>query len=47
MGVKHGAELCELISLNILQGLKNILPNFEIGLYRDDGLIAVDKNLLM
>ena len=45
MGGKHGAEVCELIGLYILQGLKNILPNFIIGLYRDDGLIAVDKKL--
>ena len=45
MGGKHGAEVCELIGLYILQGLKNILPNFIIGLYRDNGLIAVDKKL--
>ena len=45
MGGKHGAEVCELIGLYILQGLKTILPNFMIGLYRDDGLIAVDKKL--
>ena len=31
--------------LYILQGLNNILPKFIIGLYRDDGLIAVDKKL--
>ena len=45
MGGKHGAEICELIGLYILQGLKDILPNLIIGLYRDDGLIAVEKKL--
>ena len=29
----------------ILQGLKNILPNLIIGLYRDDGLTAVENKL--
>ena len=43
MGGKHGAEICELIGPYILQGLKDILPNLIIGLYRDDGLIAVEK----
>ena len=38
-------KVCELIGLYILQELKNILPNFIIGLYRDDGLIVVDKKL--
>ena len=42
---KHGVEVCELISLYILQGLKIFLLNFIIGLYRDDGLMAVDKRL--
>ena len=42
---KHRAEICELTGLYILQGLKNILPNLIIGLYRDDGLIAVEKEL--
>merc|ERR1712183_685962 len=36
---------CELIGLYILQGLKNIFPNLIIGLYRDDGLIAIEKKL--
>ena len=45
MGGKHGAEVCDLIGFYILQGLKNVFLNFIIGLYRDDGLIAVDKKL--
>ena len=32
MGGKHGAEVCELTWLYILQGLKDILPNLIIGL---------------
>ena len=43
MGGKHGAEICELIGLYILQGLKNIFPNLIIGLYREDGLIVIEK----
>ena len=46
MGRKRGTEVCELVSLYILLGLKNILPNFKIELYRDDGLTAVDKKLI-
>ena len=26
-------------------GTKNILPNLVLGLYRDDGLIAIEKKL--
>ena len=42
---KHGAEICELIGLYILYGLKNIFPNLIIRLYRDDELIAIEKKL--
>ena len=45
MGEKLRAEVCELFRLYILQGLKNILHNLIIGLYRDDGLIAVEKKI--
>ena len=44
MGGKQGAEVCELIVVYMLQELKDILPNLKVGLYRDDGLIAVEKN---
>ena len=47
MGGKHGAEVCELIGLYILQELKSILPNLVIGLYRDDGLIAIERKQIM
>ena len=44
MGSRHGAEISELIGLYILQGLKQTLPDKIIGIYRDDGLIALDKS---
>ena len=45
MGGKQGAEICELIGVYILLGLKNILLNLIIGLYRDDKLIAIENKL--
>ena len=33
------------MGLYILQGPKNIFPNLIIGLYRDDGLIAIENKL--
>ena len=44
MGSRHGAEISELVGLYILQGLKQTLPDKIIGIYRDDGLIALDKS---
>ena len=35
-----GAEVCELVGLFILHKLKTRLNNENIGLYRDDGLVA-------
>ena len=43
MGSKHGAEISELVGLYILQGLKEIIPQHIVGIYRDDGLIAMKK----
>ena len=37
MGAFHGAQVCELVGLFLLNLLKG-LPNFEAILYRDDGL---------
>ena len=45
MGGKHGAEICELVGLYILHQLNNALPNIITGLYRDEGLNAIDKNV--
>jgi len=38
-----GAEVCELAGLFLLNGLSNLIPNDDIGLYRHDGL-AVLRN---
>ena len=43
MGSFHGAELCELIGLFLLDATKNIFPTGDCGLYRDDGLGVVKK----
>ena len=42
MGSFHGAELCELIGLYILDKLKDVLVPSHYGLYRDDGLAVVE-----
>ena len=42
MGSYHGAEVCDLIGLFILDKLQSILPDGEFGLYRDDGLAVID-----
>ena len=44
MGSKHGAEISELVGLYILQGLQQIMPEQIVGIYRDDGLIAMNKS---
>ena len=38
MGAYDGAEVCELVGLYILHTVSTKLPNFNFGLYRDDGL---------
>ena len=40
MGSFHGAEICDLVGLFILNKFKNILDN--CGMYRDDGLAIID-----
>merc|ERR1719354_958693 len=44
MGSFHGAEICELVGLYILDILKKekIFSDGNFGLYRDDGLAVVD-----
>ena len=44
MGGYHGAELCELIGLFILDGISKFIPKMNVGLYRDDGLAVIQKN---
>ena len=42
MGSFDGAETCELVGLYILSKLTPVVGN-NIGLYRDDGLVALNK----
>ena len=44
IGGKHGAEICELTGLFLSNGFKNIIPGLEFGVYRDDGIVAINKN---
>ena len=44
MGGKHGAEICELTGLFLLNGLKSIIPGLEFGLYRNNRIAAINKN---
>ena len=43
MGSFHGAELCELIGLYMLEKLKGVFDEGNYGIYRDDGLAVVHK----
>ena len=43
MGSFHGAEICDLVGLYILDRLSSTLPSESCGLYRDDGLAVVEK----
>ena len=38
MGAFHGAEVCELVGLFLLNEMQTNFPNLNFGLYRDDGL---------
>ena len=40
-----GAEICELVGLYILNGIKNKPNGTKVGVYRDDGLIAIDSRV--
>ena len=43
MGSYDGAELCKLIGIFTQSVLKDIINNGVMGLYRDDGLIVLNK----
>ena len=45
MGGYHGAEICELVGLFMLDGLVKIIPGGKVGLYRDDGMAIIPKQL--
>ena len=44
MGSFDGAEVCELVGLYLLQKLSPLLGIKNFGLYRDDGLAAVNTS---
>ena len=43
MGSNHGPEICELVGLYLLKGGESILNKENVGIYRDDGLIAISN----
>ena len=42
MGSFHGAEICDLVGLYILNTISTTFTNNNIGLYRDDGLAIIE-----
>ena len=38
-----GAEICKIVGLYLLDKLSNLLGNENVGLYRDDGLAAINS----
>ena len=44
MGSFHGAELCELVGLFLLDKLRRLASSIEYGIYRDDGLAVAKKS---
>ena len=42
MGSLDSAEVCELVGLFLLSHLENLIPQNQLGLYRDDGLAVVN-----
>ena len=43
MGSFDGAEVCEIVRLYLLDKLSNLLGNGNVGLYKDDGLAAINS----
>ena len=43
MGSFHGAEVCELVGLFLLDKLKDVIDRKCVGLYRDDGLGVIPR----
>ena len=44
MGSFDGAEICELVGLYLLDKLSSLIGRKNVGLYRDDGLAAIDSS---
>ena len=45
MGGKHGAEICKLVGLYLLNRINGKLNGLYISIYRDNGLMAQNKNI--
>ena len=43
MGSYDGAEICELVGLYLLNQLSIVIDKSSVGLYRDDGLAAINN----
>ena len=43
MGSYDGAEICELVGLYLLNRLSIVIDKSSVGLYRDDGLAAINN----
>ena len=43
MGSFDGSECCEAVGLYVLDKVKRLLPNLNLGLYRDDSLGVIKK----
>ena len=43
MGSYDGAEICELVGLYLLNRLSTVTDKSNVGLYRDDGLVATNN----
>ena len=43
MGAFHGAEICELVGLYLLNRTKSLLNRKNMGIYRDDSLMVIRK----
>ena len=44
MGSFDGAEICELVGLYLLDKLLSLIGRKNVGLYRDDGLAAINSS---
>ena len=43
MGSFDGAEICEFVELFLLNQLSTVIDKSSVGLYRDDGLTAINN----
>ena len=43
MGSYDGAEICEIVGLYLLNRLSTVIDKSSVGLYRDDGLAAINN----